>query len=114
MDEAIEKLLRAAAPSARELFERNKNKVLAVCNRNRLKRLIAFGSRVREDRTPGSDLDLVTQFPPGTSLLDVLRIQDELSAAIGCRVDLGSMPGPGSRLRRHIEAEGVGLVGAKA
>lgn len=114
MDEAIERLLRGAAPSAAELFERNRSKVLAACRRNRLKRLTAFGSRVREDRTPASDLDLVAKFPPGTSLLDVARFQDELSEAFGCRVDLGSEPEPGSRLAKRIAAEGVRLVGPKA
>lgn len=114
MDEAIGRILRAATPSAAELFARNREKVLRACRRNRLRRLLAFGSRVREDRTPGSDLDLVAHFPPGTSLLDVLRIQDELSEAFGCKVDLGSLPPRGSRLARQVEAEGVVLVGAQA
>ena len=113
MDETIERLLRAAAPSATELFDRKRDAVLAVCTRNRLKRLTAFGSRVRDDRTPASDLDLVTAFPRGTGLLDMIRIQDELSEAFGCKVDLGSEPTAGSRLARHIREEGVVLVGAK-
>lgn len=113
MDETIGRLLRTATPSALELFERNKKRVLEVCRRNRLKGLTAFGSRVREDRSPGSDLDLVTRFPPGTSLLDVMRIQDELSEAFGCHVDLGSQPRPGSRLARNVHAEGMVLVGSK-
>lgn len=114
MDEAIERLLRSATPSAVELFERNKKRVMEVCRRNRLTGLTAFGSRVREDRSLGSDLDMVTRFPAGTSLLDVVRIQDELSAAFGCPVDLGSEPKPGSRLARNIKAEGVVLVPSKS
>ena len=113
MDEAIELILRRATPSAQELFEQNKEKVLGVCRRRALKRLVAFGSRVRDDRSPGSDLDLVTDFPPETGLLDVVRIQDELSQAFGCKVDLGSVPPPGTRLWRHIAEEGVVLVGPK-
>lgn len=113
IDETIERLLRKAAPSAGELFEANRAKVLAVCRRNGLKPLTAFGSRVRDDRTPASDLDLVTGFPRGTSLLDVIRIQDELSQAFGCPVHLASEPERGSRLAQRIEAEGVRLVGPK-
>lgn len=112
LDETIVRLLRQATPSAQELFERRKKQVLEVCRRNGLRRLVALGSRVREDRSPGSDLDLVTTFPPRTTLLDVVRIQDELTEAFGCRVDLGSTPEPGTRLARHVQAEGVVLVGA--
>ncbi len=110
MDEAIGRIMRDATPSANELFDRNRSKVLAVCRRNKLRRLVAFGSRVREDRTPASDLDLVTRFPAKTSMFDVARIQDELSRAFGCAVDLGSEPPAGSRLAKHIEEEGVILV----
>lgn len=114
MDEAIEKLLRAAAPSAQELFRANRTQVLGVCRRNGLKQLVAFGSRVREDRTPGSDLDLVTRFPKGSTLFDLARIEDELSGAFGCKVDLGAFPEPRSRLAQYIRDEGVALVGPKA
>jgi predicted nucleotidyltransferase len=111
MDEAIVRVLQTATPTAQELFERRRRQVNAVCRKNRLKGLIAFGSRVRDDRGPGSDLDLVTNFPAKTGLFDVMRITDELSQAFGCTVDLGSMPKPGSRLATIIQREGVELVG---
>ena len=111
IDEVLNRLLRDAAPTAQDLFRRNKKKVLAACKRNGVTKLVAFGSRVRDDRTPTSDLDLVADFVPGTSLLDLVRTKRELSEAFGCPVDLGDIPDPGTRLADRIAKEGVALVG---
>lgn len=113
IDEAIQRILQAATPSARVLFARNRMKVLAVCRKYGLKVLIAHGSRARGDATPASDLDLVTTFPDGATAFDFVRAQRELAEAFGCKVDLGSEPAPNSRLARHIKEEGVVLLGAR-
>jgi predicted nucleotidyltransferase len=84
--------------------------VEAVCRKHGVSRLVAFGSRVRPDRAPGSDLDLVARLPPGSTLFDLMDLEDELQAVFGCKVDLGSTPDPDSRLARHLAEEGVILV----
>lgn len=112
IDETIRLLLQDSTPDARSLFEAHRDQVLAVCRRWGLRNLTAFGSRARGDAQPDSDLDLVAEFPPGTSLIDLWAIKEELGTAFGCPVDLGSLPSPDSRLARHIQEEGVTLVGS--
>ena len=62
-----------------------------VCARYRIRRLSLFGSVLKGTDRPDSDLDLLVEFEPGASptLLDMARIEEELSSlAGGRRVDL--------------------------
>ena len=47
-----------------------------------------FGSYARGEQTPGSDVDMLIDPEPGTSLLDVLRLKHELEARAGVRFEL--------------------------
>jgi predicted nucleotidyltransferase len=49
-----------------------------------------FGSYARGDASPDSDLDLLVTYAPGTNLLKVAALQDELEATAGTQVDLVS------------------------
>jgi len=64
-----------------------------------------FGSVVRGDDTEDSDLDLLVDALPGTTLFDLGGLQDELEAALGVRVDLrtpGDLP---ERIRAQVLEE---------
>ncbi len=52
--------------------------------------LAVFGSALREDFRPDSDVDVLVTFAPEArwTLLDFVAMQEELSALIGRRVDL--------------------------
>jgi predicted nucleotidyltransferase len=47
-----------------------------------------FGSVARGEDTPDSDLDLLVELPPSMGLFGVGRLQAELEALVGTRVDL--------------------------
>jgi predicted nucleotidyltransferase len=47
-----------------------------------------FGSVARGEDSPDSDLDLLVELPPSMGLLGVGRLQAELEALLGTRVDL--------------------------
>lgn len=67
------------------------DKVTAFCQRNGIRKLSLFGSALREDFRPDSDIDLLVEFRAGSapSLLDLARMERELSALLGGRkVDL--------------------------
>lgn len=78
------------------------------CRRWRIVELAAFGSVLREDFRPDSDVDLLVTFASDAewSLLDFVAMQDELSALLSRKVDLVSRRGveqsPNQRRRRHI------------
>ena len=66
------------------------NFLTEFCRKWRIKELSIFGSALREDFGPGSDLDFLVSFEPGTSLdIDrLLDMKDELKARLGRPVDL--------------------------
>ncbi|MFZ0743717.1 MAG: nucleotidyltransferase family protein [Terracidiphilus sp.] len=47
-----------------------------------------FGSVVRGEDADGSDLDLLVDPSPETSLLDIAKLQTEIESTLGIKVDL--------------------------
>ncbi len=63
----------------------------ALCRRNRVRRLALFGSVLRDDFGPQSDVDILVEFQPGTTMgLRFFGLQEELTALIGRPVDLNT------------------------
>lgn len=61
----------------------------AICRRYHIRRLSFFGSFVREDFSPESDIDILVEFEPGfTPGFDFFLIEAELSKLMGRKVDL--------------------------
>ena len=72
------------------------------CRRHHIRRLSLFGSALHGNLTPESDLDLLVEFEPGHTpgLLGMARLERELSALLGRKVDLRT-PGDLSRYFRE-------------
>ena len=64
--------------------------VEAFCRKHGLRKLSLFGSVLREDFRPDSDVDVLVEFQPGTvaGFLAMAAMQRELSTLLGRRVDL--------------------------
>lgn len=64
--------------------------IARFCRRWNIARLEVFGSALRDDFRPDSDLDLVATYAPQArwSLLDRMRMKFELEALLGRQVDL--------------------------
>ena len=63
--------------------------IAALCQRHRIRRLALFGSILRDDFRPESDIDVLVLFEPGaTPGFGFIAIQDELSELLGRPVDL--------------------------
>lgn len=62
------------------------------CRRWRIAELRVFGSALREDFRPDSDLDLLVSFAPDAdwSLMDHVAMEEELAGIVGRKVDLVS------------------------
>jgi predicted nucleotidyltransferase len=67
-----------------------KEKVAEFCQRQHIKKLALFGSVLRDDFRPDSDLDVLVEFEPGhtVGLLRMAGLELELSAMLGRKVDL--------------------------
>lgn len=64
--------------------------IVEFCRRWKITRLEVFGSILREDFGPRSDIDFLVTFDPAArlSLFDLVDAEDELSAIVGRPVDL--------------------------
>lgn len=51
-------------------------------------KVAVFGSYVRNEETPESDIDVIVELPDDMSLLKFVRIERELSERVGVKVDL--------------------------
>lgn len=77
-----------------------KEKIAEFCKRNHIRRLALFGSALRDDFGPDSDVDVLVEFEPGTRVgLKFFELERQLSGIIGRKVDLNT-PGFLSRYFR--------------
>jgi predicted nucleotidyltransferase len=67
----------------------------AVCQRWQIVELALFGSALRDDFGPDSDVDLLVRFHPQArhTLFDMVRMRAELKQVFGREVDLVSRRG---------------------
>lgn len=67
-----------------------RKKLAEFCRRWKISELALFGSVLRDDFHPGSDIDLLVSFSPRAkiSLFDLVRMQNELKEIFGRDVDL--------------------------
>ena len=72
-----------------------RNELAAFCQRWQVTELALFGSALREDFGPDSDVDLLVTFAPGAghSLFDLAAMEEELEEMLGRKVDLVSRRG---------------------
>lgn len=65
-----------------------------ICARWQIVELSLFGSVLRDDFRPDSDVDLLVRFAPGArhTLFDMTRIEDDFSRLFGRSVDLVERP----------------------
>ena len=72
----------------------SKEEIAAFCQRNHIRRIALFGSVLRDDFTPESDVDVLVEFEPSqTPGLEFMTMQDELSEILGRQVDLHTFRG---------------------
>ena len=69
-----------------------REEIAAFCQRWRIAELAFFGSVLRDDFRPDSDVDVLVTFAPGAewSLFDHIAMEAELSTLLGRKVDLVS------------------------
>lgn len=78
-----------------------------------VRRLGLFGSYVRGQQTPGSDVDLLVEFEPGKKTFDhFIQLSFYLEELLGCRVELVTAESLSPYLAPHIlsEVEDAALV----
>ncbi len=76
----------------------------AFCRRNGIRRLRFFGSVLRDDFSPESDVDVLVEFVPDAhvGLLTLAGLEIELGRLLGRRVEMHTVNGLNPRFRDDV------------
>src|SRR5688500_14964335 len=78
----------------------------AFCRRYHIRKLSLFGSVLRDDFGPESDVDVLVEFDPDhIPGLTFFAMEDELSDILGYKVDLNTLNFLSSYIRDRVLAE---------
>ncbi|MFZ9724086.1 MAG: nucleotidyltransferase family protein [Burkholderiaceae bacterium] len=89
------------------VFEIKRDVIRAVVARNYASNARVFGSVVHGNDNEGSDLDILIDPTPKTSLMDVAKIQVELEALLGVKVDVLTLNALPEKFRHVVLAEAL-------
>ena len=80
--------------------------ITRFCRENRIRKLAFFGSVLRDDLRPGSDVDILVEFEPGhVPGLRFFAIEQELSRILGRKVDLNTAGFLSPAFREQVQSE---------
>jgi len=81
------------------------NKIIAFIKPYKPSKIGLFGSYVRNENTANSDLDILVQFKETVNLLDLIGLEQELSDALGIKVDLVTEKSVHPEIKKYIDKD---------
>ena len=93
------------AMTALEQLTHQRRELLALALQHRAIKVRVFGSVSRGDDSPDSDIDLLVDFAPEASLLDLIGLQQDAELLLGRPVDVVTPSSVSPFLRERILAE---------
>ncbi|GIW81348.1 MAG: nucleotidyltransferase [Gemmatales bacterium] len=92
-----------------ELLRKHRANILRLAAEYGAKNVRIFGSVARGEADEDSDFDFLVEMERGRSLFDLGGLQYELENLLGCRVDVVTVQGLKTRIRRRVLGEAVPL-----
>lgn len=92
-----------------EFIRSNRDEILRIAAVHGASNVRIFGSAVRREAGPSSDIDVLVCLEPGRSLLDHVALQQDLRELLNMNVDVVVEGGISPFLERRILAEAVPL-----
>ena len=92
-----------------EMLQQQKIGILDIANHYHAVNIRVFGSVIRSEEREDSDIDLLVDFLPDSTLLDQVGLIDALSTKLGRKVDIISERALNKYLRQRILQEAVAL-----
>ena len=84
----------------------NRGQLEEFCRQRHIRRLALFGSVLRDDFGPTSDVDVLVEFQPQhTPGLAFFQIEEDLAALLGRKVDLNTAQSLSPHFRDEVLAE---------
>lgn len=98
----------AVSPTLAAVHSR-REEILRIAARHGAGNLRVFGSVARNQARADSDVDLLADFEPGRSLLDLVALELDLQELLGRPVDVGTPQSLRDRMRDRVLTEAVPL-----
>lgn len=92
-----------------EVLGARRKEIIEMAARHGASNLRIFGSVARGDAGPESDIDLLADFGPQTSLIDHVALLQDLEEVLGRRVDLVSARALHWYIKDRVLAEAIPL-----
>lgn len=88
-----------------------RDEIIEFCQKYPIRKLSLFGSVLRDDFRPDSDVDVLVEFEPGAriSYFDLAGMQIELEQILGRPVDIGTPDMLSKYIRKHV-LEGAQVI----
>ncbi len=87
-----------------------KMKIRPVLKKAGVKRAKLFGSFARGEAKRGSDIDILVEMKPSSTLFDMVELNDQLETKLNKKVDLVTFKGVHPRLKKIIESDAIDLL----
>ncbi|MBM3331023.1 nucleotidyltransferase family protein [candidate division WOR-3 bacterium] len=90
----------------------DRGKIAQLCRKHHVRSLAVFGSVLRDDFRPDSDVDVLVEFEPDArpSLFDLAEMSEELKEMVGRDVDLVEKAGLRNPFRKKSILDTAELV----
>jgi uncharacterized protein len=95
--------------TTRELVMHKRGEIIALAEAHRAGRVRLYGSVVRGEDVPESDIDFLVEFTPEATLFDHIRLMRELEELLGRKVDVVSDKAVHWFIRDRVLAEAVAV-----
>ena len=99
---------RLSGPVGRRV-RRHRNDLIAAAAAHGVSNLRVFGSVARGEDHPDSDVDLLADFPSGLTLFGLSRLEADLEAILGTRVNLIPAADLKPGVRERVESDLIAL-----
>lgn len=90
-------------------MQQQKASILTIANNYHAVNVRVFGSVLRSEEREDSDIDLLVDFLPGSTLLDQVGLMNALSEKLGRKVDIVSERALNKHLRQRVLQVAVAL-----
>ena len=91
-------------PQIKEIINKHRD---VLRDKYKVSSISLFGSYVRNEQMPGSDLDILVEFSETIDLFEFVQLEDYFSQLLDCKVDLIMKNSLKSQIKHAILSEAI-------